>query len=119
MLPAPILLPTGGGNRDKVYICAVTYHACFQILINIQLLLRRKLRHSYPQASMCQSKVFLLLSLSLQNELQAAFCWGRVLGAHLVACGGEGQPGSRAGDGGAGGGVWLEEQLLGGGVSTE
>lgn len=31
-----------------------------------------------------------------------------------MVCVGEGQPGSRAVDGGAGGGVWLEEQLLGG-----
>lgn len=41
-----------------------------------------------------------------------------------MACGGEGQSGSRAGNGvgGAEGGVWLEEQLLGlggEGVSTE
>ena len=29
-----------------------------------------------------------------------------------MACVGGGWPGSRAADGGAGGGVWLEEQLL-------
>ena len=40
-----------------------------------------------------------------------------------MACAGGGWPGSRAADGGAGGGVWLEEQLLcvcvWGAVSTE
>ena len=37
---------------------------------------------------------------------------GRVSGAHLMACVGRGWPGSRAVDGGAGGEVWLEEQML-------
>lgn len=65
--------------------------------VNIQLSLRRKLRHTDPSRPLSPR---LSLLPPLQNELQSAFCWGRVSGAHLVACGGEGQPGSRAGDGG-------------------
>lgn len=64
----------------------------------IQLLMR-KLRHADPPRPLSASPRLSLLP-PLQNGRQAAFCWGRVSGAHLVACGGEGQPGSRAGDGG-------------------
>ena len=81
------------------------------------VLLGRKLRHTDPptQASVCQSKVECTPSCSPPPAEWAAgrqpFARGRVSGAHLVACLGGGWPGSNAVDGGAGGGVWLEEQL--------
>lgn len=74
--------------------------ALFSDTVIVQLLLRRKLRHADPFRPLFASPRLSLLPPA-QNELQAAFCWGRVSGAHLVACGeGEGQPGSRAVDGG-------------------
>ena len=81
------------------------------------VLLGRKLRHTDPptQASVCQSKVECTPSCSPPPAEWAAgrqpFARGRVSGAHLVTCLGGGWPGSNAVDGGAGGGVWLEEQL--------
>lgn len=112
--PALILLPAEGG-KIKVYTCAIKYHTSFQILYSV--VVEEETEAHQPPGPLFASPRLSLLSPSLQNELQSAFCWGRVSGAHLVACGGEGQSGSRAGNGvgGAEGGVWLEEQLLGGG----
>ena len=93
----------------------------FSDIIKIPLSLGRKLRNidPPPQASICQSKssVHPPALHPQQNELHIGSLLpcvvvGRVSGAHLVACVGGGWPGSRAVGGGAGGGVWLEEQLL-------
>ena len=89
-------------------------------IIKIPLSLGRKLRHidPPPQASTAspRSSVHPPALHPQWNELYIGSLLpcvgGRVSGAHLVACVGGGWPGSRAVGGGAGGGVWLEEQLL-------
>lgn len=52
----PRLLPAGGGKGDEVYICAPEYDL-FSDTVNIQLSLRRKLRHTDPLRPLCQSKL--------------------------------------------------------------
>ena len=92
----------------------------FSDIIKIPLSLGRKLRHidPPPQASIFQSKssVHPPALHPQQNELHIGSLLpcvgGRVSGAHVVACVGGGWQGSRAVGGGAGGGVWSEEQLL-------